>query len=193
MVISDPHRLILICNPKTASTSMRACFTSLGIPVPPVANHNKPAFVAQQKFPDKWQSYLTAGFCRNPFDRMVSIFHDFKNLRALVAVKFSKWLQSLRVEDIGTFAILKPQHWYLGDGGRDDKVAVKLLYRYENLQEDWVDLSSKIGISLPKLDVIRSSGHEPYQELYTKDTADMVRKLYQKDFELFGYSDEIKT
>lgn len=184
MIISDKHKFILVCNPKTASTAMRL---AIDTNYKGVHNHEKPAFVIKSKFPGKWDQYLTVGFCRNPYDRMVSIYYDFKNLRHAIGrnLTFEKWLETVtsRMRDKWTYSILKPQYWFLGEDGQPDKIAVKRLGKYENLQEDWKSI-----LGFPPLKLVRNSGHKLYQELYTRESAAIVESIYKDDFRLFNYS-----
>ena len=58
--------------------------------------------------------------------------------------------------------------------------------RVENFRHDLNILNGKTEFKLPYIHVnIRR--HKPYQQLYTKETADIVRKMYAKDFETFNY------
>ncbi len=184
MIISD--KFILIGNPKTASRAMRISLGNFGH-IENLSNHEKSAFAVKKRHPQKWKKCLTVGFCRNPYDRMVSIFADFANLRKCVHVNFKQWLKTLTIPQTGTYAILQPQYWYLGENGFADEIAVNFLGRYETLNNDWQRFGNLIGESLPKLELVHNSHHKPYQYFYDKESIEIVQNFYQKDFKLFNY------
>lgn len=190
MIVSDKYRLILICNPKVASRSMRDCLFKSGIGTEPGVweNHHKPAFAVKARNPDKWDRYLVAGFCRNPYDRIVSIYHDHHNLRGTIHTDFKTWLSTIKhpLPETGPWSILQPQHWYLGENGGSEKLAVNYLGKYESLQEDWKTMLIIARLS-GELEMTHVSGHNNYLEYYDSETAKIVEDLYAADFELFGY------
>jgi len=196
MVVSDKYKFILICTPKTASSAMRKCLKQIDIPIEidkgGFSNHDKPVCAVKKRFPNEWEKYLTIGFCRNPFDRLVSLYSDFKNMRGMINTDFDKWVLALPSSKYmttleGPLSAFQPQTWYLCE---DNKVAVKLLGKYERLEEDWKVVCNTVGIDCPSLPVAyRSSGHAPYQQFYTNDRViEIVRNLYKEDFELLGYN-----
>lgn len=81
-----------------------------------------------------------------------------------------------------------PQHYYLaapGDGG----IGVDFVGRFEDLAADWQRICERIGVSyqLPHERNSQADRGRSWAEFLTPETRDIVRRLYARDFELFGY------
>ena len=74
---------------------------------------------------------------------------------------------------------------YLSD--EKGNTLVDFIGRFENFQEDFHKIGSKIGIDLSKIPIINSSKHEHYSEYYTPETRAAVAEIYQRDIEYFNY------
>jgi hypothetical protein len=71
------------------------------------------------------------------------------------------------------------------------------ILRFENLREDWLKFSSKlntreeylfkINSNLRYENVTPSKIGKRWQDYYNQETADMVYKIYKKDFDIFDY------
>jgi hypothetical protein len=85
----------------------------------------------------------------------------------------------------------KPQFEFLCD--ESNNLAVDFVGRYENLIPDLISVCTNKHIPMreiwlkghPFCNVGNYSGN--YREYYTKETIDIVRNLYKKDVEAFGY------
>jgi hypothetical protein len=66
---------------------------------------------------------------------------------------------------------------------------VNFVGRYENLTQDFQKICEQIGVqaSLPRLNVSKT---RPYQEYYTPETIELVRRTFAPDIEMFGYEFE---
>ncbi len=69
----------------------------------------------------------------------------------------------------------------------DGELLVDFVGRYEDIDPDFEKICSHIGIStsLPKLNV---SNTKPYQQFYTNETIELIRRTFSSDIALFGYN-----
>ena len=140
-------------------------------------------------------SYYTFMFCRNPWDRAVSLwswygkytFNDF--VRKLVKGKIQKHRH---------FVIECPQQldWI----GKPTSKIIKLdfLGRFENYQEDFNKLCKNLDMDL-KLphhntrNKIKGPGHYPhkyYSTYYNDESYELITKAFSEDIKYFGYKFE---
>jgi hypothetical protein len=124
---------------------------------------------------------FTFAFCRNPFDRAVSLW-TFNNKRNGLDLAFSEFCRNLG--EWG-WRIRSPQaRW-------TDGVTLDFLGRYENIQADFVRLCGILGVErekpLPRLNV---GLRPPCRTVYDDETTALVRAHYARDFERFGYADD---
>jgi len=73
-----------------------------------------------------------------------------------------------------------PQSWFIKPEEAD------FIGKVENFKEDLQNLSDQSGFTFEHIHV-NKRGHKPYQQMYNNHTAELVRKMYQQDFETFGY------
>lgn len=145
---------------------------------------------------EKYNSYFKFCFVRNPWDRLVSLYHYTVQKEAKIyadkglqlpqfsqdimdAGSFENWITS---EKFGT-----AQYFFLSN---NNQLLVDYVGRSENLQADFSYVCGLLGmpnIVLPKENV---SKHKKYQDYYNDETRQIVAKRYAKDIELFGYTFE---
>jgi len=159
-------------------------------------------------------SFLKFSFVRNPWDRQVGrFFHDKKVGDIPKDVTFAQWIRwfDQRFKDKGGFlpAFKDPsarRAWCCAVGGshkpkylprwdwpcfywccnEDMEIEMDFIGRIENIEEDFKKLSKLIGIDL-ELPHKNKSERGPYQDYYTKETRDIVEKIFEKDIEHFNY------
>lgn len=132
---------------------------------------------------EQLQQYFSFTFVRNPWDKMVSLYHYFRSktssdisFRQFITegkFKCSKYHETISMHSL-------PQHHYL------NFVNLSFIGKYESLEEDWKYVASKIGVP-DKLPHSNRSKHDHYTKYYDQETIEMVRKEYQKDIEILGY------
>jgi hypothetical protein len=158
---------------------------------------------------------FTFAVVRNPWDRLVSVYHflkqdtgtglkditKFKNIINFI-YKFSNdnypdfdtFVKVLGNPDPNRVAVILPlmkqtgQWWGMTTpqgAWLDSKV--DLILRYENLEEEF-DQIRKIFNSDKPLPKINASIHEHYQSYYTNETKNIVAERAKKDIETFGYA-----
>jgi hypothetical protein len=69
----------------------------------------------------------------------------------------------------------------------DGKIALDSVLRMENLQEDFAELRSILGLPLRQLPCRNWRFHAHYSYYHDDSTRKLVEKYYEKDIETFGY------
>lgn len=154
--------------------------------------------------PATWAACFKFSFVRNPWDRLVSWWSLIDNARPYVdpghppnkffdyvlthAHSFEEFL--LRCDDEiidsdGRKNIFRNQLDYLVDD--DGTVIVDFIGRFERLQDDFDEVSRRLGLPPVKLPRTNGSEHAPYTEYYTPITAEIVAERYARDIEQFAY------
>jgi len=72
----------------------------------------------------------------------------------------------------------------------NNNLLVDFIGRFENFQDDLLEVSNRIGIELKSIPHSNRSPHRHYSSFYTPETEMIVRVRFQKDIEYFGYEFE---
>jgi hypothetical protein len=155
--------------------------------------------------PDQFASYYKFSFVRNPWNRTVSMY---KYLRKPHQRSFKQFLQEEFVDKswCDKHWFVRPQHEFICDP--DGKLLVDFVGRYEQLQTDFNQVCKALGrpeTLLPHVNKSRD-GHGlprkltaliarfrtrppkvPDGAVYDEESIELVRRLYGRDIELFGY------
>ena len=128
-----------------------------------------------------WNSYFKFCFDRNPWDRIVSLYH-WRCFRAGdTGLNFDKFLLGERPYLMSNYDI------YSIDG----QVAVDFVGRYENLVEDFNRALTRIGIDtkvdLPRLKATARTDRRPYQQIITPDQQRYIANYCGSEIALLGY------
>ena len=134
---------------------------------------------------------------RNPWDRMVSLYHYFKNIAVHEGSQFLKLNQVDMskyppfhewILQINTFKI-PPDYWFNGATAQQEWLDIKvdLVIRYENLTEEFKQVQDVFKCDIP-LPHIYASGRGNYSEYYTDESKKFVEQLCQADIDLWKYS-----
>jgi len=140
-------------------------------------------------------------FVRNPWDRLVSIYHHLRqgnpDQQAAVPMGFAEYIERVCSGDvpalggrgIDALSYANPQTAWLdlGNGRQPDFIG-----RFENLAEDWTQLCDVISCRDCRAIGGRSnrSRHKPYATCYTQRLRDLVAERYTAEVERFGYEFE---
>ena len=147
-----------------------------------------------------WENVFTFTFVRNPWDRMVSLFHYRKEVGSIPkGISFRDYVLQFNTPRylLKGHAYSSPVYYYglleyIVDS--DNNVIVDFIGRYENRTEDLRTIANRI--SCPELDNIclqntnKSNTH--YSEYYDDDTKDVISRVFEKDIDMFEYSFEQK-
>lgn len=220
MIISEQYKFIFVHIPKTAGLSVTDAFGKYGRPrgrtllqsllrrLPiqesPSAAHfrvHEPAskMIAKLSRP-VFDQFLSFSVVRNPFDHAVSHYEYMKQFRIkstadkVGRMSFEEYLR-YRIRppfwNDTIFARMPDQSYYLTD--KDGKLAVKRLVRFESLNAELEQLS--IDLKLPDFALRHvnktKADRKPMASYYTPTTLDLVRQIYDRDFDLIGYSRDL--
>jgi len=202
MIVNHEYKYVFVAVAKTACTSIQR---SLGNYIdhqtlfdgtiardPPPEIYHMCLKDILNKHPDA-KDYFKLGFVRNPYDRLVSAYYDFRN-----SVTHREWAYPIyKYEGFRDFVLdlndgpckdfihLRPQYDYLE---YEDSIGVDFIGRFENLLDDFRSTVSRLGLNARELPHWRNSGRQhSWQSEYDEETTEVVYEFYKKDFEQFGY------
>ncbi|HED6214174.1 TPA: sulfotransferase family 2 domain-containing protein [Campylobacter coli] len=153
---------------------------------------------------DKFDSYFSFGFVRNPYDRVVSAYHYLKNDSPdpcdikwgrlhINNLTFEEFILSLQDEEFKEEILSKNhfsfQYKYLCD--KNMNILVNFIGKFEKLDNDF----KKILNILRRKDSlvhINKRKHLNYRDYYNSQTYKIIREIYRDDFEIFDYDLEDK-
>ena len=177
--------------PKTGCTSIiHDLFRAFNHP-PPEEYHAKISDILLSN--PEVESYFKCGFVRNPWDRLVSIYHDGIQDEGHRAVwssgllkyrDFSDFVINLPDSDYKDLVHLRPCSEFLTSNG---KIAVDFIGRMETYVDDHSYMYKKVGVAGKLLHVRKSKRSRDYKQYYNPITKELVEKLYREDIERFGY------
>jgi hypothetical protein len=80
---------------------------------------------------------------------------------------------------------LELQHDFLYDDS--GKLLVDYVGKFENIQNDFDNICTRIPINKSSLPVVNASRHTHYKEYYNKHTKNLILTAFKKDIETFKY------
>lgn len=136
------------------------------------------------------KDYFKFTFVRNPWDKLLSEY--FYMLKPPIGWREKKFVNQGLASSFKSFVLndgirycrqfhAKPQHKFFKKGSMD------FVGRFENFEEDWNFICTKIGIQPFKLPILNKTDHKYYTEYYDDETRKIVAEKYAKDIERFGY------
>ena len=174
--------------PKNASRSMALAIQSMGLPCIVVEGQHRPFIPFATKFRasySKYKGFKRLAVVRNPYDRMVSLYHWRGNQEK----DFNDWLcedkMNMNPKDMvgWPFEInltKMPQIlWF--NGFKFDTI------RFENLLIDWWHYCDRNGLPKIKPDHHHKTDREPYQNYYNRKGKDWIERYFADDLRRFGY------
>jgi hypothetical protein len=200
VLISHSNRLVFIHVQKTGGISIRNALRGVCPDLEEVSPRHQSLSHALASHPEL-ESYLIAGFVRNPWDRLVSWWamvqsagerppnHPHREFlrRPLwrYLVGFDDFEDFIRDIESGPFEQFRtPQLDYLTAPRREADV----IGRAEQIDDGVAELLDRIGakpVQVPHLN--RSKRPPSYRELYGRETERIVERVFQRDIERFGY------
>ena len=143
----------------------------------------------QKKYPNKYSNYFKFGFARNPFDRLVSLYHGrVQGKMVPIDDELAKYSfkESVKLGDKGVMKYCKSftDFWFTNKNGY---IAMHFIGRFENYQKDFNRVCKYLRIPQQKLPHKNKSKHKHYTEYYDDEAREIVAEKYAKDIEYFGY------
>jgi hypothetical protein len=172
-MISDKLKIIFLHPNKCGRKSVEKALWETE-PVPGSADHRT---MQMHLLEDRGRalSYFKFMFCRNPWDRLVSIYHGRKQILNIEMPSFEEFVLNA---DSSKSPYQSQVTWIKTDIG----MQIDFIGRFERYEEDWARLN--FGVPLPHLN---RSRHKHYSELYTPELVEIVSEKYSEDIEFFGY------
>ncbi|WP_417807424.1 sulfotransferase family 2 domain-containing protein [Thioclava sp.] len=198
MLVDHRAKLVSVSVPKTGSTSIHHSLKkALGAnnetksKLAPVYHLNAED-IRKIMGPHKFDSYFSFGVTRNPFDRMVSLFHDFHDQRGLIkASTFEDFILNRFDEKWSQQIHFLPQSFFLHSAsGQVTSEAYRFEDGLENILGKIVD---RLDLKNVEIGHARKSARKKWQDYYSNTkTAEVVRTVYASDFEAFNYPTEVQ-
>lgn len=149
--------------------------------------------------PREFVSFFKFTVVRNPWDRLFSAYNflragGFNEADRLWASKnlsaFSNFnefvLNWLNEKNVFSYIHFRPQYYYVCI---KSKPLVDYILHFENLSQDFENFCNFLNIN-NRLKHYNKKNHVHYVKIYTKETIDIVQKVYRKDIEIFKYQYE---
>jgi hypothetical protein len=172
----EKHNATYFRVPKVASTSILISFRK-NHEFNKVEEYNKNSF----KFT----------FVRNPFDRLASCFRHVIQKGSLQNIqnhpelhknmsfeRFVEVVSNTKIENMDIH--FRPQYTFLPE-------TPDFIGKFENIQKDFKLICDKIKIKNVELRHENKTDKVDFEKYYNVSTAKKVLKLYEKDFDMFGY------
>jgi len=142
------------------------------------------------------EDYFSFGFTRNPFSLVLSrFFYQIKMKRIPgppSADYFNRWVEQVYFKGELGF----PHGRYVKDRSRyllfDNffRPKVNFIGKFENIENDFFEISKKIGLSGMSLQHVNKSNFQniDYRDWFHEKSADLVRNYFDFELEYFGYT-----
>jgi hypothetical protein len=184
------HRCVFVHIPKTAGTSLR-----IALGAPERGRNHLPWWVYHQANPDRFASYFSFAFVRDPVERVVSGYrylsrggNQVEDLAVSETLRecgdFDEFVgEHLQHGWLKNHPLFWPQAWFVAD--HFGNIRVDFLGRLENIEADYEIVRDKLGLAktLPLENTTRGS-----TELnISQQTRSLIRRIYSNDYELFAY------
>jgi len=188
MFVSDKDKFIFFHTPKVAGSSIHIFFkdhyglTGVDRADPPPLIHHMSAKKFLDNNPNK-KDYFKFAFVRNPFDRFVSAYSDFTQIRNLNLTSFKDFCKSFPNSEFSGDIHWIPQHKLLCD---DETIVPDFIGRYENISDDLKKISNIIGFNID-IDHHRKTKRKSYKDTYDDESREIIQDFFSKDLELFEY------
>lgn len=199
MLILPEQKVVFISIPKTAGTSMHYALNTVDYKHPEPLYYHMGIGQASVLYPQIRQ-YKSFAFVRNPWDRLVSLYHDFKFNRQ------NQYSEQITVNPallseyntFEEFCFELPESAYFADihflpqshfTHVNNIRRVTEIGKFENINEDFDKIVERFNLKLAMpLRHSNKSDHINYRSYYTSvSLIDTVAELYKDDVEHFNY------
>ena len=197
--MTSRNKILFLHIPKTAGSSITASQLKLDKVIHPIHQHGAWREIKELLTED----YYKIAFVRNPWDRFVSLYFYFFNMKP---DHFAYQYDHTTVKNIQRFKTFEDFCLNFGDFDRQQpfkkfhffnqnlwthnngECFLDFLGCFENLNSDLDRLASILNIEIKKIPHLNASAHENYKKYYNDKTMNIVANLYERDISLFNYS-----
>ena len=209
-IVDRERRLVYLVNSKVACSSIKACICGSQNDDDSVHTEiGRGGWLRKDVLQGEEKSYFKFTFVRDPFSRLVSCYeskyHHDKEFYKKKVFDFDHYLFGYIRKDQGfdTFvrkivklpACLLDKHFlvqYDLTHDRQGRKLVDFIGKSEHMSEDFGKVQKKCG--LPDLPHFNRTDKKKknWMDYYTKETARLVYRKYQKDIKAFGYEESYR-
>jgi chondroitin 4-sulfotransferase 11 len=176
---------VFIHIPKCGGTSIER---ALGIPL---LNHDTALERRAKLGANRWNRRPKFTVVRNPYCRIASLFFYWEKLpelpRGEVEQRFLRWLRwtEKRLKEPRPNRHLRSQVWWSSDESGD--TMMDFVCHLEAIEQDVAKIEGALGrtVHVPRIKTNRIG--ISYESLFSGEAEEIVWRLYQEDFECFGY------
>ena len=201
MFINHTHKFIFIHIPKNGGTSIRNSFDINGYDKRVVRKpypHDTSTEIREYCGEEVWNTFYKFAVVRNPYDRLVSFYHFHKSNQytepygreRAFKYNFKDWVINIAKQEKRTeYAVQRSGGRIVGNTQFSYlSMQPNKIIRFENLQEDFNEVCSDIGIEPYELPHYNKSEHEPFESYYDDELKEIVYGMFIVDFKRFRYA-----
>ena len=194
-IILDEKEVVFASVAKSACSSIK---TSIyGSPPEGIQIHQHTSHLSHRRIPKKKTSYFSFAIVRDPYERLASCYRAKFNKVDESKFMFSNYLFGFLKNDdsfeefvrkvSNTPDILCDRHFkaqnkiVFASGKKMDFIG-----KFENLPSDFEEIRERYDFA--ELPMLNKSSGRTASDLFSDETRALASKRYEKDFELFGYS-----
>ncbi len=133
---------------------------------------------------DIWNSYFKFSFERNPYDKVISLYHWSGKRDGFSSIL--EYIKSGKVSKMGGFNLYTDNSMPIVDE----------VYQYEQMEEALRDISQKLKLDkVLQLPPRKAKGSvrkdkRPYQEVLTEEEKRWITRIFAREIAYFGYEKE---
>lgn len=149
--------------------------------------------------PHEFVNFFKFTIVRNPWDRLVSAYNFLKrgglNERDRLWAEenlarftdFNEFVKNwVNRKNVFTYYHFRPQTYYVSIR---NKPILDYIGYMDRIKQDYEFIAKKINVTAP-LQHINKSDHLDYKKIYNSSSIEIVRKTYEDDIQIFGYTFE---
>jgi hypothetical protein len=193
MIISKKHKFVFISTPKTGTHTMYKILPD------EYEGVQKEGPYHQTEVSEEFSDYFIFTTVRNPFERMVSIWHalierdNYRNIflplvGGVEFIDFVKWITKLEPDERPKGkggVLLHPQSYWLKG------VSLDKFIKIENVDEEFSMLPFYIQSTEHKeIPKVLARKHKKWKDVKCNESRELIVRWAKEDFEIFNYSEE---
>ena len=198
-MISHKNKCICLHIPKAAGTSVERFLRQVDPEIPQKILRKR----GFSHFLNDHLDYYVFSFVRNPYDRVVSAYKYFRQLKeghrwykrnsiisdAADQMSFQEFVNhipdfmKLMKRQEGSFESgihFQPFYYFIDQ-------EVNYIGRFENIQDDYNAILSKLKLPLKPLRKTNATNNTDYRSLYIEETKGIVYNIYKEDIKKYNY------